>query len=169
MSLELRDEQQFPVHVEGVLQAERPTQLTHAQMPLQGFGVLWEGESLVSPLPQWNRVTQTVDKLKRERETCFTVGPVRAALQRHCCSRVSPERAAPAAGDAGISLGPLCSRVCLQTWQRTAPLALGAHLFTARQQTVTYTGRDTRQKVDAQRVFTQQAFFSTAPLSQSVY
>lgn len=65
MSLELRDKQQFSVHVERVMQAERSTQLTHTQMPLQGFGVLWESKSLLSPLPQWNRFTQTINKLKR--------------------------------------------------------------------------------------------------------
>lgn len=64
VSFELRDETQFSLHVERVMQAESSTQLTHTQMPLQRFGVLRESKSLISPLPQRNRLAQTVNELK---------------------------------------------------------------------------------------------------------
>ncbi len=64
VSFELRDKPQFSVHIEGVMQPERSTQLTHTQMPLQRFGVLWKGESLVSRLAEGNRLTQMINELK---------------------------------------------------------------------------------------------------------
>lgn len=68
VSFELRDEPQLSLHVERVMQPERSAQLTHAQMPLQRFGVVWKRESLVALLAQRNRFTQTVYKLKRGEE-----------------------------------------------------------------------------------------------------
>lgn len=34
VSFELFDKTQFPIHVQGVMQPERPAQLTHAQVSL---------------------------------------------------------------------------------------------------------------------------------------
>lgn len=68
VSFELRDEPQLSLHVERVMQPERSAQLTHAQMPLQRFGVVWKRESLVALLAQRNRFTQTVYELKRGEE-----------------------------------------------------------------------------------------------------
>lgn len=67
VSFELRDEPQFPINVEGVMQPERSTQLTHTQMPLQRFSILWKSESLVSLLPERHRFTHTVNELKKLR------------------------------------------------------------------------------------------------------
>lgn len=64
VSFELGDETQLPLGAQGVVEPQRPAQLAHAQVPLQGSGVLGEGEALLPLLPQWNRFTQTVDELK---------------------------------------------------------------------------------------------------------
>lgn len=63
VSLQLSDEAQFPRDVQRVMQAEGSGQLTDAQMPLEGFGVLWEGETILALLSQGNRFTEPVDKL----------------------------------------------------------------------------------------------------------
>lgn len=64
VSFELGDETQFPLGAQGVVEPQRPAQLAHAQVPLQGPGVLGEGEALLLLLPQRNRFAQTVDELK---------------------------------------------------------------------------------------------------------
>lgn len=73
VSFELRDETQFPVPVQGVVQAERSTQLTHTQVPLEPFGVVREGEALVALLPERNGFAQAIDELEvREEENSQT-------------------------------------------------------------------------------------------------
>lgn len=63
VSFELRDDTQLSVNVNRVMESECSTQLTHAQMPLERFGVLWKSESLLSLLPQRDRLAQTVNEL----------------------------------------------------------------------------------------------------------
>lgn len=64
VSFELRDKTQLPLWAESVVEAERPAQLAHAQMPLQSSGVLWKSEALSPLLPQRNRFAQTVNELE---------------------------------------------------------------------------------------------------------
>lgn len=104
VSFELRDEPQFPLHVEGVMQPEGSTQLTHTQMPLQRLGVLWKSKPFLSLLPQWDRFAQTVNELKKKkkqlaREECVSQpnpSPSRASISTMlleltctCCSGAS--------------------------------------------------------------------------------
>lgn len=65
---ELRDQTKLSIHVERVMQPERSAQLAHTQVPLQRFGVVRESESLLASLPERNRLTQTVNELKRRRQ-----------------------------------------------------------------------------------------------------
>lgn len=64
VSSELRDETQFSLGVEGVVQPEGPAQLAHTQVSLQRSGVLGKGEALLPLLPQRHRFAQTVDELE---------------------------------------------------------------------------------------------------------
>lgn len=98
MSLELSDESQFPADVQGVMQPERPTQLTDAQVPLQRFGVLWEVVPLLSSLPQLNGVAQSVDELGRRGDVSrfsfvFFLFTSQQAAERGASDSASPERA----------------------------------------------------------------------------
>lgn len=64
VSSELRDETQFSLGVESVMQPEGPAQLAHTQVPLQRSCVLRKGEPLLPLLPQRHRFAQTVDELR---------------------------------------------------------------------------------------------------------
>lgn len=107
MSFELRDEPQLSLHVERVMQPERSAQLTHAQMPLQRFGVVWKRESLVALLAQRNRFTQTVYELKRGEEQSVSESNTsqEADQQTLGCGSVVPERVGQQRAGGGISLG----------------------------------------------------------------
>lgn len=64
VSFELCDKMQFSIHVQRVMQPQRSTQLTYAQMPLKRFGIVWESKSLLPLLPKWNGFAQTINELK---------------------------------------------------------------------------------------------------------
>lgn len=68
VSFELSNETLFSLPVQGVVQAERPTQLTHTQVPLESFGVVREGEALLALLPEGNGFAQPINKLRRQEE-----------------------------------------------------------------------------------------------------
>lgn len=69
---------------------------------------------------------------------CFTtmLFILQEAVPQFCFNFLSPEHAAQETAGVGIFLGQWCSRACLQTCWRIAPLTLKAHLFMANQQTV---------------------------------
>lgn len=68
VSFELCDETLFSIPVQGVVQAERSTQLTHTQVPLEPFGVVREGETLLAELPEGNSFAQPINELRRQEE-----------------------------------------------------------------------------------------------------
>lgn len=72
VSFELCDEMLFSISVQGVVQSERPTQLTHTQVPLEPFGVVWEGEALLALLPEGNGFAQPINELRPQEEKPVT-------------------------------------------------------------------------------------------------
>lgn len=72
VSFELCDETLFSIPVQGVVQAERSTQLTHTQVPLEPFGVVGEGKALLAQLPEGNGFAQSINELRRQGEKLVT-------------------------------------------------------------------------------------------------
>lgn len=68
VSFELCDETLLSIPVQGVVQAERPTKLTHTHVSLEPFGVVREGEALVALLPERNGFAQPINELRRQEE-----------------------------------------------------------------------------------------------------
>lgn len=66
VSFELCNETFLPIAVQGVVQAERPTQLAHTQVPLEPFGVVREGEALLALFPEGNGFAQPINELRRQ-------------------------------------------------------------------------------------------------------
>lgn len=130
VSFELCDETQFSIHIQRVMQPQCSTQLTYAQMPLKRFGIVWESKSLLPLLPEWNGFAQAINELKGWGEEW--VSQPNISLWRSDSTNsynfVSPERVGQERAGGGIFSGQWCSRVCLQTFQKTAPLAPKVHL-----------------------------------------
>lgn len=104
MSFELCYETFFPIPIHGMVQAERSTQLTHTQVPLEPFNVIREGETLLAQLPEGNSFTQPINELRRQQGKpvthvllCFirdpqahdVISPERAGLERAGGGKVS--------------------------------------------------------------------------------
>lgn len=90
------------------MQPERSAQLAHTQVPLQRFGVVRESESLLASLPERNRLTQTVNELKRRRQKRISQPePFTSSVQQQQRRRGSilPERVGPERAGGGIFSG----------------------------------------------------------------
>lgn len=75
--------------------------------------------------------------------------------EQNCCNSVLPEYVDQERADGGIFLGRWCSRVCLQTSQRTAPLALKVHLFKA-----TWSHTETLKQSETQKQGNSNCFYN---------
>ena len=70
VGLEVSDDPQLPLSAEDVVEAQRATQLTHAQVPLEGFGVLWKHRAapLLRLSAERHHFPQPTDELKTNRK-----------------------------------------------------------------------------------------------------
>ena len=68
VGLEVSDDPQLPLRAEGVVEAQRAAQLTHAQVPLERLGVLGEHRAaLLLRLPaERHRFPQPADELETD-------------------------------------------------------------------------------------------------------